>query len=69
LAFAAEQFAGMTHAKQQREDPTEHPTDLDSHSDTCVVRKHALILHTLNKKVNITGFDPRKAKFKTSTLF
>lgn len=39
------------------EDPTEHPTNLDSHADTSLVRKKALITHVFDKKVNISGFN------------
>jgi hypothetical protein len=46
----------------------EHPTDLDSHADTCVVGKHALIVHMLDKKVNVTGFDPTQGKMKDLDL-
>jgi hypothetical protein len=42
----------------------EHSTDLDSHADTCVVGKNALIVHLLDKKVNVTGFDPTQGKIK-----
>jgi hypothetical protein len=49
-------------------DATEHPTDLDSHADTCVVGKNALIVHLLNKKVNVTGFDPSLGKVKDLDL-
>jgi hypothetical protein len=31
------------------EDPLEHPADLDSHADTCVVGKNVLIVHVLGK--------------------
>ena len=49
-------------------DASEHPTDLDSHADTCVVGKNALIIHILNKKVNVTGFDPSLGKVKDLDL-
>jgi hypothetical protein len=49
-------------------DSTEHPTDLDSHADTCVVGKNAQIVHILNKKVNVTGFDPSLGKVKDLDL-
>jgi hypothetical protein len=58
----------MTHAKPQSEDPAEHPTDLDSHANTCVVGKHALIDHVLDKEVNVTGFDPSQGKVKDLSL-
>ena len=57
----------MTHAEPQTED-TEHPTDLDSHADTCVIGKHALIDQVLDKKVNVTGFDPTQGKVKDLSL-
>jgi hypothetical protein len=31
---------------------------MDRHADTCIVGKHALIVHLLEKKVNVTGFYP-----------
>jgi hypothetical protein len=46
----------------------EHFTELDSHADTCVVGKHALIVHLLDKKVNVTGFDPSRGKVKDLNL-
>jgi hypothetical protein len=46
----------------------EHSTDLDSHADTCVVGKNALIVHMLDKKVNVTGFDPAQGKVKDLNL-
>jgi hypothetical protein len=41
---------------------------LDSHADTCVVGKNALIVHLLDKKVNVTGFDPTQGKVKDLNL-
>ena len=35
-------------------------TELDSHADTCVVRKNALIVHDYNQKVNVTEYDPKQ---------
>ena len=52
-----ERAAGMM-LTETHTDATEHPTDLDSHADTCVVGKNAFIVRQLNKKVNVTGFDP-----------
>jgi hypothetical protein len=52
----------------QMEDPSEHPTDLDSHADACVVGKNVLIVHVLGKKVNVTGFDPLQGKVKDLDL-
>ena len=43
-------------------DITEHRTDLDSHADTCLVGKNAVILEELDRYVNISGFDPSKGK-------
>lgn len=43
----------MTSAALQLDDPTKHPTDLDSHANTCVAGKHTLIVHMLDKKVNV----------------
>ena len=40
--------------------------ELDSHADTCVVGRHALIIHEHSHVVMVSGFDPsqpaRKAK-------
>ncbi len=58
----------MTHAETDTTDRTEHPTDLDSHADTCVVGKHVLIAEILDKKVNVTGFDPAQGKIKDLDL-
>ena len=58
----------MASATHQLDDPIEHPTDLDSHADTCVVGKHALIVHLLEKKVHVTGFDPAQGKVKDLDL-
>jgi hypothetical protein len=33
-------------------------TGLDSHADTCVVGKDVLIVHDLDRTVNVTGYDP-----------
>ena len=41
---------------------------MDSHADTCVVDKNALIVHKLNKQVNVTGFDPSQGKVKNLDL-
>ena len=67
-AFATERIAATTRAKESLEDPTEHPTDLDSHADTCVVGRNALIVHLLDKKVNVTGFDPTQGKVEDLNL-
>jgi hypothetical protein len=50
------------------EDPSEHPADLDSHADACVIGRNALIVQMLNKKVNVTGFDPLQGKVKDLDL-
>jgi hypothetical protein len=52
----------------QMEDPSEHPADLDSHADACVVGKNVLIVHVLKKKVIATGFDPLQGKEKDLDL-
>ena len=33
-------------------------TELDSHADTCVVSKNALIAHSYGGTVTVTGYDP-----------
>jgi hypothetical protein len=49
-------------------DATEHPMDLDSHANTCLVGKNALFVHVSNKKVNATEFDPTLGKVKDLDL-
>ena len=70
IGFHDRKRRGMASATQQLEGPTEHPTDLDSYANTCVVGKHALIMHNLlEKKVNVTGFlDPAQGKVKDLDL-
>eukprot|EP00970_Alexandrium_tamarense_P014828 scaffold4423_cov144-Alexandrium_tamarense.AAC.2 len=34
-------------------------SELDSHADTCVVGKHALVVHEHNKMVNVFSYDPK----------
>ena len=41
-------------------DDGEKQTDLDSHTDTCVISQHALIMHDYNHPVNFLGMIPRK---------
>ena len=36
---------------------TETRAELDSHADTCVVGKHAIIIHDYGRHVNVTGYD------------
>ena len=38
----------------------EQRTDLDSHTDTWVIGQHALIVHDINRPVNVVGCDPSK---------
>ncbi len=66
-AFTTKREAGMVLAETHT-NASEHPTDLDSHADTCVIGKNALIVHILNKKVNVTGFDPSFGKVKDLDL-
>jgi hypothetical protein len=49
-------------------DPTEHTTNLDSHTDTWVVGKNVLVIHVVDKKVNVTGFDPAQGKVKDHNI-
>jgi hypothetical protein len=42
----------------------EHPTDLDSHADTCVIDKHCLVTHVYDKTVSVTGYDPKLGSMK-----
>ncbi len=66
--FATERNTGVTHAKAQMMDTTEHPINLDSHADTCIVGKNVLIDHVLDKKVNVTDFDPAQGKVRDLNL-
>jgi hypothetical protein len=34
-------------------------TDLDSHTDQCLLGNNALVIHDYNKLVNVVGYDPR----------
>ena len=43
-------------------DDQESMTDLDSHADTCVVGKNALITLDFETPVRVTGYDKLKAK-------
>jgi hypothetical protein len=56
----------VTFAEQQ--DRTEHVTGLDSHADTCVAGNDVLVVHVLDKKVNVTGFNPAQRKVKDLDL-
>ena len=38
-------------------DDGDQQTDLDSPADTCVIGKHALIVHDFNRPVNVVGYD------------
>ena len=42
-------------------------SELDSHADTCVVGKHALVVHEHNKLVNVFSYDP-KSKGKPAKI-
>ena len=42
----------------QEEPAEETRAELDSHTDTCVVGKHALVVHDFDRPVNVTGYDP-----------
>ena len=35
-------------------------TEVDSHADTCVVGRHALVFHDFDRPVNVTGYDEGK---------
>ena len=37
---------------------SEHHTELDSHADTCVVGRNALIIQDFNRTASMTGYDP-----------
>jgi hypothetical protein len=53
----------VTPAGLQMEDKSEHPADFaDSHADTCVAERNTRIMHLLDKKVNVTRFDPSQGK-------
>ena len=42
------------------DDGAETQTELDSHADTCVVGKNALIFQDFERPVNVTGYDAGK---------
>ena len=42
-------------------------SELDSHADTCVVGKHALVVHEHNRMVNVFSYDP-KSKGKPAKI-
>jgi hypothetical protein len=66
-AFATEQAAAaVTFAEQQ--DLTEHTTNLDSHANACVAGENDFVVHVLDKKVNVTGFNPKPGKVKDLDL-
>ena len=41
-------------------DDEEQQTYHDSHTDTCVIGQHALIVHNFNRPVNVVGYDTSK---------
>jgi hypothetical protein len=43
-------------------------SELDSHADTCVVGKNALIIHDFERAVNVTGYDKAVATVKARTV-
>jgi hypothetical protein len=43
-------------------------SELDSHADTCVVGKNALIIHDFERPVNVTGYDQSVATTKARTV-
>jgi hypothetical protein len=43
-------------------------TELDSHADTCVVGRNCLITHTYDKKVNVSGYDPKLGTMKGMSI-
>jgi hypothetical protein len=65
-AFATEGAAAVTFAEQK--EPTEHTTNLDSHTRTRIAGKNVLVIHVLDKKVNGAGFDPAQGKVKDASL-
>ena len=38
----------------------EQQTELDSHTDTCIIGQHALIVHDFNRLVNVVVYDTSK---------
>ena len=40
-------------------DDQESTTDLDSHADTCVVGKNALIILDFETPIRVTGYEPK----------
>ena len=45
-------------ASRQQPTTSDSRTELDSHADTCVVGRNALIFHDFERPVNVTGYDP-----------
>jgi hypothetical protein len=43
-------------------------SELDSHADTCVVGKNAIIIHDFERPVNVTGYDQSVATTKARTV-
>ena len=43
-------------------------SELDSHADTCVVGKNALVIYDFERAVNVTGFDKRVVTVQAKTV-
>ena len=42
--------------------------ELDSHADTCVVGDNCLIIHDLNRPVNVYSYDPKDGHSSAKTV-
>ena len=42
--------------------------ELDLHADTCVVGRHALIIHEHDKVVMVSGFDPSQPAWRAKVV-
>ena len=43
---------------------TENTSELDTHSDTCVVGRHAFVIERHHRVVNVSGYNPSKGSVK-----
>ena len=55
-------------ASSVHNESNENRTELDSHADTCIVRKHGCIVAQFNRTVNVTGYDPKLGTMKNAHI-
>ena len=46
----------------------QHKVELDSHADICVVGNNCLVIHDLNRPVNVYSYDPKDGHRSTKTV-